>query len=290
MSTRQTITRRSKEWLHSTSVESASRNYACRLLDVRPREGSSQNHLPGSAQLPVAGEHPAEPELPSHMMGEPERPVGVFGDDPGIAENCAVHLAERGFNAAAVEGVPDDDWLEPGPAKGALWKPDSFLAAQVDRIPAPGAGPIVDLGAGNGRDSVFLARRGHDVLMVDKLPDALELAQDRARRHRVHCQVEVTDLRHPEAWDGAGFAAALCIRYLSRPLLRTLHERMLPGSILLYSGYALRDADAPPRHRLSTEEARELIRDDRWQWLVEPQTNERDDELWIQFVARRRRA
>ena len=57
----------------------------------------------------------------------------------------------------------DNRYGEPGYAYGT--EPNAFLRAQASRLP-PGARVLV-VGDGEGRNGVWLAIQGHDVLSVD---------------------------------------------------------------------------------------------------------------------------
>src|SRR4051812_6310951 len=53
-------------------------------------------------------------------------------------------------------------------------EPNDFLAAHVDAIPA---GPVLELGCGEGRNAVFLAGRGYEVTAVDQSAAGLRKAE-----------------------------------------------------------------------------------------------------------------
>ena len=56
-------------------------------------------------------------------------------------------------------------------------------------------GPVLELGAGSGRVSVALARAGHEVVAVDRMPSMLERLRDRLGRERAEVRARVTPRR-----------------------------------------------------------------------------------------------
>ena len=54
-------------------------------------------------------------------------------------------------------------------------------------------GPVLDVGCGTGELSLFLARRGHDVLGIDLSPLAIRQAREKARWRRIDAHFLVWD-------------------------------------------------------------------------------------------------
>lgn len=57
------------------------------------------------------------------------------------------------------------------------------------------SGEALDIGAGEGRNSLFLAKNGFKVTAVDKIPEGLEKLNDLAKRHRLKITTKTTDVR-----------------------------------------------------------------------------------------------
>ena len=123
----------------------------------------------------------------------------------------------------AVEGPPSDDWFDAIAAHlgKAYWAPDTgrvmaftkgterevgFLVSALDL--RPGA-RVLDAGCGPGRHALALARRGMEVVGVDRSPDFLELARGAAEEHHLPATFVELDLRDL-AYD-AEFDAAICL-------------------------------------------------------------------------------
>ncbi len=69
--------------------------------------------------------------------------------------------------------------------------PNVFLASVAERLPR---GPVLCLGEGEGRNSVFLATRGFEVTALDSSAVGLEKAQRLARAHEVEITTVHADL------------------------------------------------------------------------------------------------
>jgi SAM-dependent methyltransferase len=96
---------------------------------------------------------------------------------------------------------------------------------------APG-GTVLDVAAGSGRHTTWLAARGHVVTAIDR--DAAAMAA-----LATVAEVVVADIEGA-AWPLAGrtFDAVVVANYLWRPLLPTLVAALAPGGILLYETFA----------------------------------------------------
>jgi tetratricopeptide (TPR) repeat protein/SAM-dependent methyltransferase len=79
----------------------------------------------------------------------------------------------------------------------------SFANFVFQRFPEPRQ--VIELGCGTGRDSVFLAGRGHRVVAADRSPEAIE----RGREARAHAAVDGLDFAVVDASDRAQLASFL---------------------------------------------------------------------------------
>ncbi|NBC15901.1 MAG: methyltransferase domain-containing protein [Bacteroidetes bacterium] len=112
--------------------------------------------------------------------------------------------------------------------------PNAFVAAQAHRL-APES-RVLELGAGEGRNAVFLALLGHDVTVVDVSPVAL----DGARRLADEKNADLTLVRadasrwHPGAhWD-AVVTTFLHLLPEDRPRLwQRIDDLLVPGGLLI---------------------------------------------------------
>lgn len=118
--------------------------------------------------------------------------------------------------------------------------PNAFLAAQAPRLrPGMAALAVAD---GEGRNGVFLAERGLDVLSVDLSPVGLAKAERLAAARGVKLTTLCTDLAVWN-WGGPRFdvVVAIFIQFAGpelRPLLfRRIQQVLRPGGLLILQGY-----------------------------------------------------
>jgi SAM-dependent methyltransferase len=109
--------------------------------------------------------------------------------------------------------------------------PPGVLAAHAEAFPT--TGQALDLACGQGRGSVWLARRGLNVTGFDVSPVAIDQARDLARRSGVgdRCRFDVADLDDGLP-DGPRVDVILCHKFRDRRLDRAIVERLAPGGLL----------------------------------------------------------
>jgi SAM-dependent methyltransferase len=117
--------------------------------------------------------------------------------------------------------------------------PNEFLRSQADLEPGRTALSIAD---GEGRNGVFIAERGLDVLAVDFSPPALAKARALAASRGVPLRIEQADVLN-WTWPVAQFdvVAAIFIQFATaeeRPrLFAGIKQALKPGGLLLMQGY-----------------------------------------------------
>ena len=107
-------------------------------------------------------------------------------------------------------------------------EPTSLVAEYVDALPS---GRVLDVACGGGRNAIFLAERGFEVVGVDVSEVALEHARERARAADadvtfVHADFETFEL---DAYD-----VVVVANYRTRERLPDLLRSLEPGGALLY--------------------------------------------------------
>ncbi len=116
-------------------------------------------------------------------------------------------------------------------------EPNQFLAQHAHLL----AGPVLSLAEGEGRNAVFLASLGLDVLGVDGSAVGLAKAQRLAASRGVAIRTEVVDLatyEPPADTFGAVVSISAHLPSRARQRLHRLVERSLrPGGVILLEAY-----------------------------------------------------
>lgn len=118
-------------------------------------------------------------------------------------------------------------------------EPNQFLTTQQSRL-KPGMKTLV-VGDGEGRNGVWLAQQGLDVLSVDLSPIGVEKTQALAMQQQVKLQTQCADLAEWE-WIEATYDLVVSIYvHFSADVRERLHRSMLhslkPGGLIILEGF-----------------------------------------------------
>ena len=123
-------------------------------------------------------------------------------------------------------------------------EPDEELEAFIDQVPL---GRALDLGMGEGRNALWLAARGFQVVGVDRSEEAVARAQERARQRGLHLEAHVADIRTfpitPASY--SLILASAVLHFLLpvevRDLARRIQAGLQPGGVLIASVFTVDD-------------------------------------------------
>ncbi len=105
-----------------------------------------------------------------------------------------------------------------------------------NRALLPGAGRALDLAMGEGRNAIFAASLGYDVLGVDISEVGVDNAMATARQKGVSLQTEVVDL---DTWSlpENTFDLVICFYFLDRKLFSSIRKSLKPGGLVVYETF-----------------------------------------------------
>ena len=112
-------------------------------------------------------------------------------------------------------------------------KPIPFLVDNVHLLPK---GKVLDIAMGEGRNGVYLATQGFEVLGLDISAKGLEKAHKLAAKHNTTIETKVVDLEtfklQPNSYD-----VILCSYYMQRDLFKQFQSALKPGGMIVVETY-----------------------------------------------------
>ncbi|MEM6957955.1 MAG: class I SAM-dependent methyltransferase [Myxococcota bacterium] len=126
--------------------------------------------------------------------------------------------------------------------------PNDFLREVAPKLPS---GRVLCLAEGEGRNAVFLAKRGDDVTAVDLSEVGLSNAQALAADAGVSIETQVADLAEFDPGEQAWDVIVSIWAHVPAPIRRRLHgacvRALKPGGAFVLEGYTPKQLAAPGR-------------------------------------------
>jgi 2-polyprenyl-3-methyl-5-hydroxy-6-metoxy-1,4-benzoquinol methylase len=120
--------------------------------------------------------------------------------------------------------------------------PARFLAENYSYIPL--ASKVLDVGMGEGRNAVFLARKGYNITGVDISAVAVRKARRLAGEYGIRINTVVSSMDDFKTSKGQ-FDAILVFYYVDRKLNKKLVDWLKPGGLLIYESHTKRQKEVP---------------------------------------------
>lgn len=139
-------------------------------------------------------------------------------------------------------------------------KPIRFLKDNIHLLPK---GRALDLAMGEGRNGVYMATQGFDVLGLDISPVGLNKAHQLAEHHKVKIETRVVDLENYQLKKNA-YDVIICTYYMQRDLFDQMKESLKPGGMALVETYNidyLRYARFSRKYLLENNELLKIFKD-----------------------------
>jgi len=232
------------------------------IIDLRSASDFSLEHWAGASHFYAENIIERLYELPKRNQA-----LILYGSQSDI-KKAQQKLTKKGYTIDAIfEWTPqlklalsDLKLLEVGDSSPLLWSPapilEKFHELYFDESKI---GRALDIACGSGRDSVYLATKGWQVDSVDYLPDALNKVNLLAKNTRVNLNTFLADLENDQGkflTNCHKYQLITVMRYLHRPLLPLIKQRIASGGYLVYQTF-LRGCEkfgSPKRARFLLEE------------------------------------
>ena len=116
--------------------------------------------------------------------------------------------------------------------------PNDFLRQEAHRIPP---GRVLCLGEGEGRNAVFLAEQGHEVVGVDRSQVGMDKAQGLAQEREVLIETVVSSIEDFDLTEGEWQGIISIFFHLPPELRKKIHRSVVrglaPGGILILEAF-----------------------------------------------------
>jgi SAM-dependent methyltransferase len=274
------------------------------ILDLRVQADYQAGHLKNSTWLPWS-------LLPESLNELPASPASLFlvGDKEEI-EAATVLLDTKGYIVNGSLVIDSDEVMQQwaqrlpnqvvsGKDSKRLWSPTPLLVEWIEHLKAQGFDAkalkprptALDLGCGGGRDAVFLAKHGWQVLGIDQEARVLKRAKQLASRSGASVKFKCCDLKKAECFPNTQFNAVLVVRYLNRNLFAQIDAALAPEGFLVYQtfteGVEAFGSPKNPNFILAHDELREIFAS--YQIIVDRIDKLEDGRPVVSFIAQKPR-
>lgn len=140
--------------------------------------------------------------------------------------------------------------------------PSRFLVENIGLLPK---GKALDLAMGNGRNALYLAKRGFEVEGVDISAELVNRALESAKNFGVNLKALVADLENSYRIEKDSYEVIVCFNYLYRPIIQQIKEGLCIGGMVVYETFIVDQVQfgkpKNPDHLLKHNELLDLFRD-----------------------------
>ena len=140
-------------------------------------------------------------------------------------------------------------------------EPATVLVDAASDLPP---GRALDLACGAGRNALWLARRGWEVVAIDGAAEAIRILREHTGALPIDTRVLDLESGQPLAFEDASFDLVAILFYLHRPLFAEAKRLVRPGGIVVA---AARTTGINPRFCVSPGEMRGFF--EGWEVVVE---------------------
>lgn len=139
---------------------------------------------------------------------------------------------ERSTKFSSTKTAWDEAYARPSFIFGKA--PAKFLAENFDYLPT--GSKVLDMGMGEGRNAVFLARKGHKVTGIDISSVAIKKSRMLAKEYGVQIKGIIATLDKYK-FPKQSFDAIICFYYVDRKLVEKMKTWLKPGGLIIFEAY-----------------------------------------------------
>ncbi len=272
------------------------------ILDLRSAQSYQAGHLKDSTWMPWD-------KLPECLNELPAKPASFFlvGSKSDI-ENATIFLDIKGYVVNGSLVIESDEAMQSwskklpgqivsGKTSKMLWSPTPLLVEWLALLKQETISfslekscfSALDLGCGGGRDSVFLARQGWQVMGIDQEARVLKRAKQLASRWGASVKFKCCNLNTLGCFPECKFDVILMARYLNRSLFAQIDSALWPGGFLICQTFAegAQALGSPknPKFILAHDELRKVFAS--YQIIVDRIDSLKDGRPMVSFIARK---
>jgi len=162
-------------------------------------------------------------------------------------------------------------------------EPVPFLKQTVHLLPK---GKALDIAIGEGRNGVFLATQGFEVVGLDISEKGLAKAHQLAKQNGVSIETRVVDLENHRLEKNA-YDVILLMYYMQRDLWPQINDALKPGGMAIIETYNvdhLKHHKFNPKWLLKTNELLEAFKDMK---IIRYQAYEDDDQAYSSIIVQK---
>ncbi len=100
-------------------------------------------------------------------------------------------------------------------------------------------GTALEVACGFGRNALYLASQGFEVVGLDRDPEAVAFCNAEAKRRGLALSALAVDLEQPKPIPGGEYAWVGCFYYLDRNLIPDMKKAVRPGGHLVYETFLI---------------------------------------------------
>jgi len=164
-------------------------------------------------------------------------------------------------------------------------EPCEWLTANSDLL--SGRGKALDIATGEGRNAVYAASLGYEVLGIDVSEVGLKKAQELAKEKNIKINTLITDLDDYQFEDNA-FDLVLCFNFLERKLFPGIRRTLKRGGLIFYETFTVDYLKYSGFKREWVLEYNELLKEFQDFHILRYREVDRDEKAFASLVARKK--